>query len=151
MDGILPVGGGKPTLAEHTPLQLAVMGGHGPVVKALLTAKADPFAPARGGRQLIHLAALGKCEDLVDLLLDPDPEGGGRQKLDALSEHGWSALFLAAADDNLPMVKALLSAGAPLVMYSVAGHCFIMLHAVARRRLSVGWAKSVRHSYLLMV
>ena len=114
VDGILPVGGGRPTLAEHTPLQLAVMGGHGPVVKALLTAKADPFAPARGGRQLIHLAALGKCEDLVDLLLDPDPEGGGRQKLDALSEHGWSALFLAAADDNLPMVKALLSAGAPL-------------------------------------
>ena len=108
-----PVEGGGPP-AQHTPLQLAVVGGQGAALRSLLVSKADPFAPAAGGRQLIHLAALGPCEDLVEMLLDPSPETGGRQKLDALSEHGWSALFLAAAEDNLAMVKALLALGAPL-------------------------------------
>ena len=98
----------------RTPLQLGVIGGHTAVVRQLLLARADPFAPAADGRQLIHLAALGPCEELVELLLDPTPDAGGRQKLDALSGHGWSALFLATADDNLGMVKALLALGAPL-------------------------------------
>ena len=95
----------------HTPLQLAVIGGHGAVVRSLLQAKADPFGRVSGARQLIHLAALGPCQDILELLLDPE---GGAQKLDALSGHGWSPLFLAAADDNLPMVKSLLAVGAAL-------------------------------------
>ena len=100
--------------AEYTPLQLAVIGGHGALVRRLLVAQADPFATATGGRQLIHLAALAPCAELVELLCDPSPSDGGRQKLDTLSGHGWSALFLAAGADNLPMVKALLGLGAPL-------------------------------------
>lgn len=98
----------------HTPLQLAVIGGHGAVMRTLLHAGADPLAPAAGGRQLIHLAALGPCESMVELLVDPDAAVGGRQQLEALSGKGWTALFLAAADDNLPMVKALLAIGSPL-------------------------------------
>ena len=102
--------------AQHTPLQLAVIGGHVAATRMLLASGADPFASGRAGdgRRLIHLAALGPCEDLVELLIDPTPDVGGRQKLDALSSHGWSPLFLAAADDNLRMVKALLALGAPL-------------------------------------
>lgn len=102
------------TGAPYTPLQLAVTAGHVDVVRTLLRSRADPFSLAAGGRQLIHLAALGPCAELVDVLLDPDPMCGARQSLDALSEHGWPALFLATAADNLVMVKALLAAGSPL-------------------------------------
>ena len=109
-----PIEGNAGSPAKHTPLQLSVIGGHGAVLRALLCAKADPFATCSGGRQLIHLAALGPCTDLVEMLVDPSAQSGGRQNLDALSEHGWSALFLAAADDNLGMVKSFLALGAPL-------------------------------------
>ena len=107
--------------AAHTPLQLAVIGGHGAVVRTMLMAKADAQATCEGGRQLIHLAALGPCADIVELLLEPS-EGGGKQNLDARSTHGWSPLFLAASADNLPMVR---SSQPPLVNHlstSVSHH-----------------------------
>lgn len=101
------------TAAPHTPLQLAVMGAHGTLVRSLLAAAADPHAACDDGRRLLHLAALAPCADLVEVLLDPSPSGG-RQDLNAHSRHGWTALFLAAGADNLSMVKALLALGAPL-------------------------------------
>ena len=101
------------TAAPHTPLQLAVMGAHGKLVRSLIAAAADPHAACDDGRRLLHLAALAPCADLVEILLDPSPSGG-RQDLNAHSRHGWTALFLAAGADNLSMVKALLALGAPL-------------------------------------
>jgi hypothetical protein len=61
------VGGTLPRGHAHTPLQLAVIAGQASVARALLAARADPFVPCAGGRQLLHLAALGPCSSLVEL------------------------------------------------------------------------------------
>jgi ankyrin repeat protein len=76
--------------SKHSPLQMAVMGGQPRVVDRLLRADGDPHALAADGRQLIHIAALAPCADLVEMLVKR-----AKQQLGALSPHGWSPLFLA--------------------------------------------------------
>ena len=91
---LLPAGG---ECAKHTPLQLAVMGGQARVTNRLLDAKADPQVVAADGRQLIHIAALAPCEDLIEMLVKR-----GGQQMGALSPHGWSPIFLAVGHTHLP-------------------------------------------------
>jgi len=94
------------------PVQLAVVGGHAEVLHQLLRAKAAADVVTDDGRQLIHLAAMsGRGELVLERLLD---ECGVEVLSAATGGHGWPPLFVAAAADNEPMVRAMARVGASL-------------------------------------
>lgn len=94
------------------PVQLAVVGGHAEVLHQLLRSKAAADVVTEDGRQLIHLAAMSARGELVlEKLLD---ECGVEVLSAATAGHGWPPLFVAAAADNEPMVRAMARVGASL-------------------------------------
>jgi ankyrin repeat protein len=121
------------THADHDgylPLHFAVKAGNLEATRVMLDAGADIDAKDREGTTaLIHVALepeLGM--DLADLLL-----ARGAQ-VDVADEHGWTALFYAVDNDDPPMVKRLLKAGADKNREDSKGMTPLLLARKANRR-----------------
>ena len=116
------------TSSSHgfTPLHFACASGHAGAVRALLEggAAASLEAKDRDGDTPLLLAVRENHTECVDSLLQAGADA------DAVNQAGLSALFLAAQSDaGLPIVQALISAGAGL--NEGAGGRGTALHAAA--------------------
>lgn len=93
----------------HTPLHCAIwVGGYPEVVKALLSAGADPHAIDYQGRNSLHLAASNDYSDVIQILLDAgcDIHAYSRQ-------FGHTPLHDAAQFSRSPRaIKSMLEGGA---------------------------------------
>lgn len=88
---------------RRTPLQLAAIGGHLAVVKALLENGADPNMTDWHGRTPLHHAVLSGKEEVVKLLLDYGVD------LNLKDRNGDTALICAVTVRRDPIVRLLLS------------------------------------------
>jgi ankyrin repeat protein len=96
-----------------TPLMLAAAEGNLEIAKALLDTGADPnaaYAIAHAGAWSPLMLAMNRCNEnrlaMVDLLI------AGGAKIDTVNGFGIHPFESAIADDDVPMVKALLTRGA---------------------------------------
>jgi ankyrin repeat protein len=91
---------------DATPLSVACEAASAPLVERLLTAGADPNTTVTGGETVLMIAARGNA-DVVRVLLahgaKPNAKTAFRQQ---------TALMWAAADNNVPAIRALVEAGA---------------------------------------
>ena len=86
-----------------TPLHVAVAQGSVPLAKILISHGADLEAPSEDrGARAIHLAANFGDLEMLNLLLD------GGADIEARDQTGQTPLLLAAATNNLKVVKVLL-------------------------------------------
>ncbi len=90
------------------PLHLAAYFGRAEAARMLLDADAEVAQPSRNrlAAPPLHAAAAGRHSELVWLLVASDAP------VEAREPGGWTPLHVAAANDDLDSVRALLSAGA---------------------------------------
>jgi ankyrin repeat protein len=105
-----------------TALHSAARNGHKAVVELLLESGANVNAQAGHGHTALHMAVQGEHIFVLETLLASKPDldpvtNGGTFDIDA----GLTPLALAARRESLPMVKALLDAGANINLRSPYG------------------------------
>ncbi len=109
--GLLLKSGASPGAAtrigRHTPLHVAAKGGHHPVVRMLVDAKADIRATTTTGAAPLHFAAASGSGETVTLLIDQGADVNLREP-----QWGQTPLMFAAGSGRTEAVKVLLARGA---------------------------------------
>ena len=98
---------------DHTPLQIACLGGHHAMVKALLAAGASRTAHNTESFSCLHSAAQeGHLACVTMLIGRPENQKMSAAEIDARADQGLTALYLAAHGGHRYCCAALLAAGA---------------------------------------
>jgi ankyrin repeat protein len=108
---------------KTTALQVAAIGGHVEIVRALLEAGANPDLQDADSQTALMHAICAPAQDIVDTLLD----AGARADLE-----DWIALDFAVRFGELPMVKRLLELGAPPNRCDKESGMTVLMEAVMR-------------------
>jgi len=101
-----------------TPLYMAAKKGHLGMVKALIEAGANVDQATEGGLTPLHMAAQKGHEEIAELLIDNIPTDDDKKKnyVNKVAKKELTALHLATQKGHLGMVKALIKAGADVVL-----------------------------------
>eukprot|EP01043_Picozoa_sp_COSAG02_P034584 COSAG02_NODE_2428_length_8885_cov_11.257796_1_plen_234_part_00 len=131
-----------------TPLHIAALNGHTPVV-AFLRQVMGSAARADGGTTALHMAAKGGHVAAVELLLPPMQWVKGRWRalgiVDAVDDLGLTALSHAAMHGHDACVRALLEAGADWTITSPSPSLELQLDVAAETGTSDGAPRSPPH------
>lgn len=99
-----------------TALHVAVQNRHADMARQLLEAGASAEAADGSGELPLHLATRSGDAGMVEVLLSHGAEVDGRDR-----HYGQTALMLAVREENIPLVRRLLAAGAQVNAQGLAG------------------------------
>jgi len=128
-----------PSRDGFVPLHLAIVNGSKPITLELLRAGANPFLPGGQGFTPIHTAASGGRYGLAEILLNPKINGMIEEEIkrgiNAVTDHGQTALHLCAHEGQISCMTLLIRKGAQINVRDKKGRSPLDL-AISRRHLN---------------